>query len=73
MMMVDFLKTVLQGGYFPQAVKYSSPKMQDMNAGVYMICNELPHYGAEQQNIERRLYICETTQLKDKAPEALGG
>ena len=35
MMMDDLLKTVLQGGYFP-AVKYSTPKMQDMNAGVYM-------------------------------------
>ena len=71
MMMDDLLKTVLQGGYFP-AVKYSTPKMQDMNAGVYMTCNKLPDYGAEQQNIERRLYIyiCETTQLKDKAPEA---
>ena len=70
MMTEDLLKTVLQGGYFPQAIKHSTPKMQDMNAGVYMTCNKLPDYGEEQQNIERRLYICETTQLRDKAPEA---
>ena len=70
MMTEDLLKTVLQGGYFPQAIKHSTPKMQDMNAGVYMTCNKLPNYGEEQQNIERRLYICETTQLRDRAPEA---
>lgn len=70
MMSDDLLKTVLQGGFFPQAVKHSSPKMQEMNAGVYMTCNKLPDYGTEQLNIERRLYICETTQLREKTPEA---
>ena len=70
MMSDDLLKTVLQGGYFAQAVKHSTPKMQEMNAGVYMTCNKMPNYGAEQDNIERRLYICETIQLEDKNPEA---
>ena len=66
----DLLKTVLQGGYFPQAVKHSAPKMQDMNAGVYMTCNRLPDYKEEQANIDRRLYVCETSELLEKCPEA---
>jgi len=28
------LKTLLQGGHFPQSVKHCSPQMQTMNAGV---------------------------------------
>ena len=54
----DLLKTMLQGGYFAQSIKHASPKMQNMQAGVYVTCNNIPDYGAEQVNIERRLYIC---------------
>ena len=66
----DLLKTVLQGGFFPQAVKHSAPKMQEMNAGVYITCNNLPDYQAEQENVDRQLYICPTIELTEKVTEA---
>ena len=66
----DLLKTLLQGGYFAQAVKHGAPRMQEMNGGVYLTCNKVPDYGDEQVNIERRLYICPTVALPTKYPEA---
>ena len=66
----DMLKTVLQGGFFAQAIKHAAPKMQQMNAGVYLTCNNVPNFGAEQENVERRLYICQTITLPEKASEA---
>ena len=66
----DLLKTMLQGGYFAQSIKHASPKMQNMQAGVYVTCNNIPDYGAEQVNIERRLYICDTKELEEKSSEA---
>ena len=66
----DLLKTMLQGGYFAQSIKHSSPKMQNMQAGVYVTCNNIPDYGAEQVNIERRLYICDTKELEEKSADA---
>ena len=66
----DTLKTMMQGGYFTQSVKHQNPKMQNMQAGVYMTCNKIPNYGEEQDNVEQRLYICETKQLERKCPGA---
>ena len=70
MMSEDLLKTMLQGGYFAQAIKHSQPKMQSMQAGVYLTCNKIPDYGAEQENILRRLYICHSTELEEKVNDA---
>lgn len=66
----DTLKTMLQGGYFAQSVKFKSPRMQQMRAGAYLTCNKVPDYGEEQVNIERRLYICDTKELEEKVAEA---
>ena len=66
----DTLKTMMQGGYFSQSVKHQTPKMQNMQAGVYLTCNKIPDYGDEQENIEQRLYICRTLELRKKSPEA---
>ncbi|XP_066921462.1 uncharacterized protein [Clytia hemisphaerica] len=38
--------------------------MQNMQAGVYITCNEVPDYGNEQENVQLRLYICRTKKLK---------
>lgn len=62
----DLLKTLLQGGYFPQSIKHKSPKMQTMNAGVYITCNNLPHFGEEDANVKRRLSIYHTKTLEVK-------
>ena len=70
MMSSDMLKNLLQGGYFPQSVKYKNPTMQSMNAGVYMTCNILPSFGEEDDNVKRRLSIYQTKSLTGKVIEA---
>lgn len=64
MLSEDTLKTMMQGGFFCQSVKHKNPKMQNMQAGVYITCNEVPDYGNEQENVQLRLYICRTKKLK---------
>ena len=70
MLSEDTIKTMMQGGFFCQAVKHESPKMQNMQAGVYITCNEIPDYGKEQANVELRLYICRTKALKNTCLDA---
>lgn len=66
----DLLKTILQGGDFAQAIKNQNPRIQSMNAGVYITCNLLPNYGKEQENVEKRLYIVDTSELEEQHAEA---
>lgn len=70
MMTPDLLKTLLQGGYFAQSVKHQSPQMQEMNAGVFITCNNVPSFGDEQENVDRRLAIFHTRPLQNKCTEA---
>ena len=70
MMTSDLLKTLLQGGYFPQSVKHSTPKMQTMSAGVFITCNNLPSFGDEDVNVKRRLSVYTTKSLQNKSVEA---
>ena len=70
MLTSDSLKTLLQGGCFAKSVKHRDPKMQEMNAGVYITCNNLPNFGEEQPNVERRLAIFHTTKLPSLIFEA---
>lgn len=70
MMAADTVKTLLQGGAFPQSVKHQTPRMQSMKAGVFITCNVMPDFGDEQRNVERRLAIYETTQLSNKSVDA---
>ena len=41
----DQMKTILQGGYFSQAVKHEKPKMTKMNGGIYITCQRMPKFG----------------------------
>ena len=41
-----------------------------MNAGVYMTCNQLPDFGEERVNIERRLAIYQSRTLASTSSEA---
>ena len=66
MLSEDTLKTMMQGGFFSQSVKHQSPRMQNMQAGVYITCNKIPNYGDDQKNVEERLYICRAKQLKNR-------
>ena len=70
MMTSDLLKTLLQGGSFPQSIKHATPRIQKMNAGVYMTCNILPSFGNEDDNVKRRLSIFKTKALEVKHVEA---
>jgi len=38
--------------------------------GIFITCNKIPDYGEEQENIERRLAIFQTSSLPDKKSEA---
>ena len=69
-MPADTAKTLLQGGFFAQAIKHQSARLQNNQAGVYITCNLLPNFGAEQENVERRLAIYHTKSLQEKHPEA---
>ena len=66
----DLLKTLLQGGHFLQSIKHGTPRMQEMNAGVYITCNILPNFGAEHENVKRRFYIYQTKSLPNKNVDA---
>jgi len=70
MLSEDTLKTMMQGGFFCQSVKHKNPKMQNMQAGVYITCNQIPDYGEEQENVELRLYICRTKPLQNTCNDA---
>ena len=70
MMTSDGLKTLLQGGYFAQSIKNKDPRMQEMNAGVFITCNAIPRFEGEQENVERRLAIFHTRALTQKNMDA---
>ena len=70
MMSSDLSKTLLQGGSFAQSIKHDTPRLQKMNAGVYMTCNHLPTFGIEDANVKRRLSIFETKELPVRHKDA---
>ena len=70
MMAADTVKTLFQGGAFPQSIKHRTPKMQCMKAGVFVTCNSLPNFNQDQKNVERRLAFYETSELSQKSVEA---
>lgn len=70
MLSSDQVKTIFQGGYFAQSIKHKTPKMEEMNAGVFITCNNLPSFGTENDNVMRRLAVFETRTLAQKSIEA---
>ena len=63
-------KILLQGGMFPQSVKFHNGQIQVMNGGIFITCNGLPDFGKDQENVERRLAIFQTKELPQLFPEA---
>ena len=47
----DQMETILQGGYFSQAIKHESPRMTNMNAGIYFTCQRMPNFGDDEKAI----------------------
>lgn len=66
MLSSDMLKTILQGGHFAQSIKHKAPRMQNMQAGVFITCNNLPNFDEEDENVKRRLSVYKTKELPKK-------
>lgn len=66
----DIAKMLFQNGRFPQAIKFKSPKMRKMEAGVFLTCNAMPKFGKEQEAVERRLAMFHTRPLENIDPSA---
>ena len=66
----DLAKMLFQGGAFPQSVKFQTPRRQKMEAGVFISCNKLPDFGADQKAVERRLAVFYTKPLLNLDPAA---
>lgn len=56
-------KSVLQGGRNTVSVKQKTPEVRIFKGGFFLNCNEMPDWGDEQENVEKRLAIFKTTKL----------
>ncbi|XP_066915453.1 uncharacterized protein [Clytia hemisphaerica] len=67
----DMVKMLFQGGSFPQSIKYGSPLMQEMNAGVFVTCNHIPKFPRKQRkSVKRRISKVKCRKLEEEIPEA---
>ena len=58
-------KTLLQGGWMTTAVKHKQPRCFFNTCPFYITANELPDFGAEQENVIRRLAVYHTNSLPE--------
>ena len=63
-------KTLFQGGWMVKSVKHQDVQTFDNKAGIYLTCNELPDFGVEQPNVDRRIFVFHTTELPEPKYEA---
>ncbi|XP_066911609.1 uncharacterized protein [Clytia hemisphaerica] len=67
----DMVKVLFQGGRFPQSVKFEDPKLQEMNAGVFITCNHVPKFPKkDRKSVLRRIADVNTRELEVLCPEA---
>ena len=59
----DLAKTILQGGWMVTAVKHGVPRTIMNNSPFYITTNEVPDFGDDDDNVNRRIAIFETTTL----------
>ena len=59
----DLAKTVLQGGWMVTAVKHSQPRCLNYHSPFYITTNNVPDFGTENENVERRIHIFTTSSL----------
>ena len=62
-MNADLAKTLLQGGWMVTAVKHSQPRCVNCYSPFYITTNKLPDFRTENENVERRIQIFQTTSL----------
>ena len=66
---ISNVKTILQGGWMVKSVKHQDAQTFHNKAGIYLTCNELPDFGVEQPNADRRISLFHTTELPEPKPE----
>ena len=59
----DQAKTILQGGLTAIPRKHTSAKLVENKSPFYITTNILPNFGAEDENVQRRIYCFETVSL----------
>ena len=66
---ISNVKTILQGGWMVKSVKHQDAQTFHNKAGIYLTCNELPDFGVEQPNVDRRISLFHTTELPEPKSE----
>ena len=56
----DMTNLVLQGGYMVSAVKHGKPKILDNRCPLYITTNEVPYFGNDEENVQRRIRVFKT-------------
>ena len=59
----ELAKTILQGGWMVTAVKHGQPRCVNSFSPFYITTNSVPDFGAEDDNVRRRIQIFETSSL----------
>ena len=67
---ISNVKTLFQGGWMVKSVKHQDAQTFDNKEGIYLTCNELPDFGVEQPNVDRRISVFHTTELPEPKCEA---
>ena len=66
----DMAKSVLQGGFMVKSVKHKTAKCIDNKAPFYIITNQLPNFGSEDINVQRRIVCFKTSSLQNLCTNA---
>jgi hypothetical protein len=59
----ELAKTILQGGWMVTAVKHGQPRCVNSFSPFYITTNTVPDFGAEDDNVQLRIQIFETSSL----------
>ena len=60
----DMAKLVLQRGNMVSAVKHEKPKILDNRCSFYITTNEVPYFGNDEENVQRRIRVFKTKSLE---------
>ena len=61
----DAAKVTLQGGLMPVAKKNQQPDLIDNRAPFFIATNDVPYFGEDDENVRRRIRVCDTKSMKD--------
>ena len=66
----DMAKFVLQGGFMVKSVKHKTAKCIENKAPFYITTNQLPNFGSEDINVQRRIICFKTSSLQNTGTNA---